>query len=203
MNTKTEKSVQGENSIVAGTKASPYDNAEMASIEERLPELARRTVEIFVREGRMLEVPCVSDASPLGQRAACFVSIKIGEGDLRGCIGTVEPVQATLAGEIITNAISAATRDPRFSPISITELPQLHYSVDVLSPPEPARFEDLNPKTYGLIVEDEQGRRGLLLPDLEGVETAEQQLQIAARKAGISFGADIKLYRFRVCRYGE
>ena len=175
----------------------------MPSIEARLPELARRTVETFVREGRVLEVPRVSDASLLGQRAACFVSIKIGEGDLRGCIGTVEPMKSTLAGELITNAISAATRDPRFSPITISELPQLHYSVDVLSPPEPTRFEDLNPKTYGLIAEDEQGRRGLLLPDLEGVETAEQQLQIATHKAGISSSKHINLYRFRVRRYGE
>jgi len=203
MNIETEKSGHGENSKVTEINLSRDDNAEMASIEDRLPELARRTVETFVREGRVLEVPCVSEASLLGQHAACFVSIKIGEGDLRGCIGTVEPMKATLAGEVITNAISAAIRDPRFWPITISELPQLHYSVDVLSPPEPTRFEELNPKTYGLIVEDEHGRRGLLLPDLEGVETAEQQMQIAARKAGILSGADVKLYRFRVRRYGE
>jgi len=170
---------------------------------ERLPELARRIVEFFVREGRMLEVPSVADASLLGQRAACFVSIKTDEGDLRGCIGTVEPVHATLAGELINNAISAATRDPRFSPIIYSELPHLRYSVDVLSPPEPTRVERLNPKIYGLIVEDDRGRRGLLLPDLEGVETAEQQLQIATRKGGIPSGADVKLYRFCVRRYGE
>jgi AmmeMemoRadiSam system protein A len=157
-----------------------------------------------VREGRVLEVPRVSDDSLLGQRAACFVSIKTDEGDLRGCIGTVEPVKATLADELIHNAISAATRDPRFLPIEISELPHLRYSVDVLSPPEPARFEELNPKIYGLIVEDERGRRrGLLLPDLEGVESAEQQFQITARKAGIPPGADVKLYRFQVRRYGE
>jgi len=172
--------------------------------EGRLPELARRSVETLVREGRVLETPSVSNDSLLGQRAACFVSIKTGEGDLRGCIGTVEPVKATLAEELIHNAISAATRDPRFLPVEISELPHLRYSVDVLSPPEPARFEELNPKIYGLIVEDEQGlRRGLLLPDLEGVESAEQQLQITARKAGIPPGADVKLYRFRVRRYGE
>ncbi len=192
-----------ENSKVAGTKSSRDDNAEMASIEDRLPELARRAVETFVREGRVLEVPCVSAASLLGQRAACFVSIKFGEGNLRGCIGTVEPVKATLAGELITNAISAATRDPRFSPITISELSQVQYSVDVLSPPEPTRFEELNPKTYGLIVEDKQGRRGLLLPNLAGVKTAAQQLQIAARKAGILSGVRVKLYRFRVRHYGE
>lgn len=175
----------------------------MADIQDRLPELARRTVETFVREGRVIEAPCVSETSLLGQREACFVSIKIGAGELRGCIGTVEPVKATLAGEIVANAISAATRDPRFSPITISELPQLHYSVDVLSSPEPTRFEELDPKTYGLIVEDEQGRRGLLLPDLKGVTTAEQQLQIAVRKAGILSGASVKLHRFHVRRYSE
>jgi len=178
--------------------------ADTAGDEGRLPELARRSVETFIRERRVLEVPGVTRDSLLGQRAACFVSLKTDEGDLRGCIGTVEPVRATLAEELIHNAISAATRDPRFSPVEISELPRLRYSVDVLSPPEPARFEELDPKTYGLIVEDERGRRrGLLLPDLEGVESAEQQLQITARKAGIPPGADVKLYRFRVRRYGE
>lgn len=178
--------------------------ADAAGDEGCLPELARRSVETFVRERHVLEVSSVARDSLLGQRAACFVSIKTDEGDLRGCIGTVEPVRATLAEELIHNAISAATRDPRFSPVEISELPRLRYSVDVLSPPEPTRFEELDPKTYGLIVEDESGRRrGLLLPDLEGIENAEQQLQITARKAGIPRGADVKLYRFRVRRYGE
>ena len=89
------------------TDAAPRD-------EERLPELARRTIETFVREGRVIEVPHAADDSLLGGRAACFVSIKTDEGDLRGCIGTVEPAKATLAEELIHNAISAATRDPRF-----------------------------------------------------------------------------------------
>jgi AmmeMemoRadiSam system protein A len=195
--------VQRENSNAADTGSSPRADA-TAHDEERLPELARRTVETFVREGRLVEVPNAADDSLLGARAACFVSIKTYEGDLRGCIGTVEPTKPTLAEELIHNAISAATRDPRFLPVSPSELPHLRYSVDVLSSPEPTRFQDLNPKTYGLIVEDRRGRRGLLLPDLEGVETAEQQFQITARKAGIAPGAeDVKLYRFRVRRYGE
>ncbi|MDQ1523791.1 MAG: hypothetical protein QOE47_1715 [Pyrinomonadaceae bacterium] len=194
-----ERSEQADAAEYAGRA-----DADAAGDEERLPELARRSVETFVRERRVLEVSSVARDSLLGQRAACFVSIKTDEGDLRGCIGTVEPVRATLAEELIHNAISAATRDPRFSPVEISDLPRLRYSVDVLSPPEPARFEELDPKTYGLIVEDERGRRrGLLLPDLEGIENAEQQLQITARKAGIPPGADVKLYRFRVRRYGE
>jgi AmmeMemoRadiSam system protein A len=201
MSSETEMSRHNENASApdspARAEAAPESN------EGGLPELARRAVETFVREERVLEVPRVSQDSLLAQRAACFVSIKTDEGDLRGCIGTVEPMRANLAGELIHNAISAATRDPRFFPVEISELPHLRYSVDVLSPPEPARFEELDPKTYGLIVEDKAGRRGLLLPDLEGVEQAEQQLQIASRKAGISSGADVKLYRFQVRRYGE
>ncbi|HYG08980.1 MAG TPA: AmmeMemoRadiSam system protein A [Pyrinomonadaceae bacterium] len=202
MSSETEMSGRSESAY--DTESPVRADNSTAGEEDRLPELARRSVETLVREGRVLEVPNVSHDSLLGQRAACFVSIKTVEGDLRGCIGTVEPVRATLAEELIHNAISAATRDPRFLPIEISELSQLRYSVDVLSPPEPARFEELDPKIYGLIVEDERGRRrGLLLPDLEGVESAEQQLQIAARKAGIPPGADVKLYRFQVRRYGE
>lgn len=208
MKTGSDMSSDGEgreNSNAADSETLRRDAAAPRGSDERLPELARHTVETFVREGRVVEVPNVADDALLSQRAACFVSIKFDDGDLRGCIGTVEPTKATLAEELIHNAISAATRDPRFLPISASELPHLRYSVDVLSPPELTRFEDLNPKIYGLIVEDERGRRGLLLPDLEGVETAEQQLQITARKAGIASGAlgDVKLYRFRVRRYGE
>jgi AmmeMemoRadiSam system protein A len=203
---KTETDTGGgqrENSNADAAGATPRADATPRE-EERLPELARHTVETFVREGQIVEPPNVAKDSLLGARAACFVSIKTREGDLRGCIGTVEPTRPTLAEELIHNAISAATRDPRFLPVSASELTHLRYSVDVLSQPEPTRFEDLNPKVYGLIVEDGRGRRGLLLPDLEGVETAAQQFQITARKAGIASGAeDVKLYRFKVRRYGE
>lgn len=196
MNERSENAPAAESSARAGM--------DTAADERVLPELARRSVETFVRERRVLEAPRVADDSLLSRPAACFVSIKTDEGDLRGCIGTVEPTRESLASELIHNAISAATRDPRFLPVATSELPQLRYSVDVLSPPEPAQFEELNPKTYGLIVEDERGRRrGLLLPDLEGVDSAEQQLQITMRKAGIPSGAEVKLYRFRVRRYGE
>lgn len=165
-----------------------------------LPQLARRSVETFVREGRILEAP----AETFDERAACFVSIKTLEGDLRGCIGTIEPTKETLAEELIANAINAATRDPRFLPITPVELPRLRYSVDVLSAPEAASFEELDPAVYGVIVEDEQGmRRGLLLPDLKGIETASQQVEIAARKAGIAPGTPLRLSRFRVERFRE
>ena len=153
--------------------------------------------------GKQIATPPV-DVGLLGARAACFVSLKTHDGQLRGCIGTVEPVKDTLAEEIIANAINAATRDPRFSPVSAEELSQLSYSVDVLSAPEPATLADLDPVVYGVIVEDDSGsHRGLLLPDLEGVDTVAKQVEIAARKAGISSEAPLKLARFRVSRFVE
>lgn len=168
-----------------------------------LTDLARLAVETYVLRGTQIDPP-QSNAELLGARAACFVSLKTEDGQLRGCIGTIEPGKDTLAEEIITNAINAATRDPRFSPISAAELSQLHYSVDVLSVPEPATMADLDPAVYGVIVEDESGsRRGLLLPDLEGVDSVAKQVEIAARKAGISSEAPLKLARFRVSRFGE
>ncbi len=170
---------------------------------EELLALARRAIETFVREGRVIEKPSSLDPT-LNQRAACFVSIKTFERDLRGCIGTIEPVKETLAEELISNAVSSATRDPRFPPVMPEELSHLRYSVDVLSTPEPVQFEELDPKIYGVIVEDESGgRRGLLLPDLQGVETARQQVDIAARKAGIAPGTPLKFSRFRVERFRE
>ena len=171
---------------------------------QELPALARLAVETYIHSGTVIETPA-SLASPLlRERAACFVSIKTNEGDLRGCIGTIEPTNMSLAKELITNAISAATRDPRFFPVTSDELAGLRYSVDVLEPPEPARFENLSPDIYGVIVEDETGaRRGLLLPNLEGVETACQQVEIAARKAGIPSDVPFRLHRFRVRRFRE
>lgn len=170
---------------------------------DKVLSLVRQAVETFVREGRVTEVP--SDKDPmLQQPAACFVSIKTNAGELRGCIGTIEPVKNGLAEELIANAVSSAMRDPRFAPIASNELPQLRYSVDILSKPEPTTLEELDPKEFGVIVEDESGvRRGLLLPDLQGVETSSQQVDIAARKAGIAAGTSLRLFRFRVKRYQE
>lgn len=170
---------------------------------EELPTLARRAVETFVNKGIIIGPPSNS-SQMLNQRAACFVSLKTHAGDLRGCIGTIEPVRNTLAEELIANAIAAATHDPRFPPVLTDELVSLHYSVDVLSAPEPTEFEELNPAIYGVIVEDEAGlRRGLLLPDIKGIETAHQQVDIAARKADIIPGTTLRLFRFRVERFRE
>lgn len=174
-----------------------------APLVDDLPALARRAVETFVRERQLIEPDEQRPDSILNSKSACFVSIKTAH-DLRGCIGTIEPVKDTLAEEIVVNAVHAATRDPRFEPISAEELPNLRYSVDVLDSPEPARFEELDPAQYGVIVEDESGiRRGLLLPNIEGIDTAEQQVRIAARKAGIPPDMPLRLHRFRVRRFKE
>lgn len=177
-------------------------SAAVDAVDEDLPRLARRAVETFTRNGDILDPP--SSRGLLGSRAPCFVCLKTLDGELRGCIGTIEPVKNTLAEEIIANAISAATNDPRFDSLRKEELDGLIYSVDVLFPAEPTTFDELDPKIYGVIVEDEsESRRGLLLPDIPGVETIQQQVEIARRKAGIPEGTPVTLLRFRVERYGE
>jgi AmmeMemoRadiSam system protein A/AmmeMemoRadiSam system protein B len=168
-----------------------------------IPALARRAVEAFATTGKIIDAP--TDASGLlSARAGCFVSIKTSDGELRGCIGTIDPVKDTLAQELILNAISSATSDPRFSPVRADELPHLKYSVDVLSPPEACTADDLDPKLFGVIVEEESGaRRGLLLPNLPNIDTASKQIEMAARKAGIHPQAGLRLFRFRADRYSE
>ena len=170
---------------------------------EDLPGLARRAVETFTLTGEVL-APLISQEGLLAARAPCFVCLKTRDGELRGCIGTIEPAKDTLAQEIVANAISAATNDPRFDAVGETELGEMVYSVDVLLPAETAAMEELDPSIYGVIVEDEsESRRGLLLPDIPGVDTAIQQVEIAKRKAGISPETPVKLSRFKVERYRE
>ena len=166
--------------------------------------LARGSLESWVRDGRRIS-PGPEHAGLLGQRAGAFVSLK-KHGRLRGCIGTTEPTTKNLAEEVIQNAISAGTQDTRFTPVEPDELDSLVCSVDVLSPAEPVSgMNDLDPKVYGVIVEKPSRRgalRGLLLPDLEGIDTVEKQVQIAKQKAGIRpADQDVKLYRFTVTRY--
>jgi len=194
----------GSADILSAVHEDPERSQSLAAeLGTELPALARRAVENFVTKGDTLAVP-ENPSELLSQRAGCFVSIKTCAGELRGCIGTIEPAKATMAEEVIINAISAATRDPRFTPVREAELPGLKYSVDVLSPPELARLEDLDPRVYGVIVQDEKGvRRGLLLPNLEGVDTAFRQVEIASRKAGIPARFKIKIWRFRADRYKE
>jgi|SRR5436190_5875922 len=168
-----------------------------------LPALARQAVEQLTNTGTQLKAP----AHPVGLLATpapCFVSLKTKDGELRGCIGTLEATKDTLAEEIIANAIGAAQHDPRFEPVKADELSNLKYSVDVLLPSEPAKIEDLDPKVYGVIVEDMRAkRRGLLLPDIPGVRSADEQVRIATRKAGIGPDEPVTLSRFKVLRFRE
>ena len=168
------------------------------------PALARAAVESYVMHREVIEPVHFPLTSLLCRPSACFVCIKTLRRELRGCMGTVEPEKSTLAEEVIVNAIKAATRDPRFKPLSGDELPSLCYSVDVLGRLEPAEFEDLNPSEFGVVVTNHSGsRRGLLLPSIEGIGTPGQQVGVAAKKAGIKAGEPLKLYRFRTHRFSE
>ena len=165
-----------------------------------LVALAKEAVEEFVRFGRATAVPAPVPPE-LVVRAGAFVCLK-RNGQLRGCIGTIEPTQPSLAAEIISNAINSATEDPRFFPVTADELDGLEYTVDILGHPERIKSVDqLDPKKYGVIVESGY-KRGLLLPDLEGVDTVEEQVDIAMKKAGIYHNEPVTLYRFEVKRHG-
>jgi len=162
--------------------------------------LAKETVETYAKTGKKPPLPKTLTPA-MKEQAGVFVSIHKKDGDLRGCIGTFEPQEQNVAAEIINNAVSAATKDPRFHPITPNELADLDYSVDVLTAPEPIRdMSELDPKKYGVIVAC-GWRRGLLLPDLEGVDTAQYQIDICRQKGGISANEPVKLYRFEVKRY--
>lgn len=162
--------------------------------------LARETIECFVRRGSRFTVPEDTPDEMRNTRAGAFVSIH-KNGELRGCIGTIMATKDSVAEEVISNAISAAVRDPRFPPITPDELGELEINVDVLGQPEQIDSTDmLDVKRYGVIVSSGY-KRGLLLPDLEGVDTVEQQVEIAMYKGGITYDDDIVLHRFEVIRH--
>ena len=164
-----------------------------------LVKLAKEAIKEYVKNRRIIKPPDDLAEEMKGQ-AGVFVSLK-KSGQLRGCIGTFAPTAKNIAEEVIHNAISAATRDPRFQPVGLSELEEIDYSVDVLSEPEKISGpEELDPKRYGVIVKCGM-RKGLLLPDLEGVDTVEEQIDIAMSKAGIYKDEPVELYRFEVKRY--
>lgn len=162
-------------------------------------EFARQVVEAMLGSAHVPDPP---DEDFYRQGAACFVCIK-KEDQLRGCIGTLEPAEADLGKEIIRNARSAAFGDPRFPAVAADELARLSYSVDVLSVSEGvAGAGELDCQKYGVIVSCDY-RRGVLLPDLEGVDSVEDQLSIACMKAGIASHEQFQIERFTVDRYRE
>lgn len=165
----------------------------------QLVSLARQAVGQFVTRGTVMPPP--GDLAPeYREKAGVFVSLK-KNGELRGCIGTFSPCTENIVQETIANAVAAASRDPRFSPVRPDELEGLAYSVDVLSSPEKVSDEALlDPKKFGVILQSGH-RRGLLLPDLDGVDTVEDQLRITRMKAGIPPAEAVEIFRFTVTRY--
>jgi AmmeMemoRadiSam system protein A len=161
-----------------------------------LVALAREAVETYVRERRVLEPDPLPGLE--GRRAGVFVSLHLADGSLRGCIGTTQPTRPGIEHEIVRNAVSAATQDPRFYPVRPDELEGLDVSVDVLGEAEEvSSTEELDPKCFGIIVQTSDGRQALLLPDLEGVDTVDQQVCITCRKGGIDPDRD----RYRILRF--
>lgn len=169
--------------------------------EDAWVRLARYALETYVRTGqRPATLPDDLPEALTTERAGAFVSLH-KDGALRGCIGTIAPTCENLAWEIVQNAVSACSRDPRFAPVREEELEALEYSVDVLGTPEPVEnTDDLDPKRYGVIV-SAGGRRGLLLPDLDGVDSVRRQLDIACQKAGIRANEPCTIQRFEVVRH--
>ena len=161
-------------------------------------QLAREAVESYIENGEVIKP---REFTPeMKGKAGVFVSLK-KRGQLRGCIGTFEPTQQNVGEEIVHNAISSAVYDPRFRPVSPAELKDLEYSVDVLTAPEPVEsIAQLDPRKYGVIVQSGY-RRGLLLPDLEGVDDVETQIAICRQKADIASSEPVELYRFEVRRF--
>lgn len=153
-----------------------------------LPELSKEAVRIYLKEKRVIPVPENLPLEFLKRRAGVFVTIE-EQGDLRGCIGTYLPTRENIAQETISNAIAAALEDYRFNPVELKDLANLSFGVSVLSKPEPVEnIKELDPKKYGIIIKTTDGsyqKSALLLPDIDGVETTDQQISIVCRKGGI------------------
>lgn len=173
---------------------------ETAKSSDAYVKLAKASLESYILKRQVISVPADLPSEMLSKQAGAFVSIHKA-GRLRGCIGTILPTMENVAEEIIQNAISASTRDPRFDAIRPEELPFLEINVDVLGDPEDIDSPDqLDVKRYGVIVSS-GSRRGLLLPDLDGVDSVAQQIAIARQKGGIGDNEKVKLQRFEVVRH--
>jgi len=170
-------------------------------------KLAKETIKHYLLTKKVIEAPKELPLELLTNRAGVFICFK-SKGELRGCIGTFLPVYENIAQEIIQNTISAATSDPRFIPVQIHELVSLKITIDILAEPEKIQDEEinqLNPKKFGIVVKSEDGyRSGLLLPNLEGVDTVAEQVTIACQKAGIDeYSENFTVYKFTVERHEE
>ena len=162
--------------------------------------LAKETIINYIKNNKIIDIPNNIPTELINNKSGVFVSIH-EFGRLRGCIGTICSTKENIAKEIIDNAISAATKDPRFEIITEDELDFLEVNVDVLSKPEEIDDESLlDPKKYGVIVTS-GFKRGLLLPDLEGIDTVKEQIEIAMKKGNIYKDEKIRLERFTVDRH--
>jgi len=171
-------------------------------IEKYITNLARRAVEEYIVSGNEVEVDEDELPEILKKEAGVFVTLK-KNGELRGCMGTFRPVQKNAAYEIISNAMTAAENDPRFPEVDKSEFDEIVISVDILSEAEEVDDKsELDPSKYGILVKGGH-QTGLLLPDLEGVDTAEEQVNIARRKAGLRPDDKIDIFRFSVKRFSE
>lgn len=190
-----------ENTFGVGYVVVRYDLVKGKEIDPYV-QLAKRTIETYVTHKEVLPLPNDLPEEMLEQQAGCFVSIK-EFNQLRGCIGTFVPTSDCIALEIISNAISSCSKDPRFYPVTVNELEDLKISVDILKPLEPIDdFKQLDVKKYGLLVEKGY-RKGILLPNLEGIDDVQTQYRIACSKAGIDVDeSDVRMYRFEVIRHG-
>lgn len=172
-------------------------------------KLAKEAVEKYIKENKIISPSPSLPKEMLEKKAGVFVTIE-KQGELRGCIGTYLPTKNNIAEEIIANAISSATRDPRFYPVSKEELNDLKYTVYILGEPEPVKnINELDPKKYGVIVvskdkKDGISKTGLLLPDLEGVDSPEKQIAIACAKAGLNPNTEkFLIFKFSAKKYNE
>ena len=164
-----------------------------------LPRVARLAIEAWVTRGVALAMQ-----EPALPSSGVFVTLRDGAGKLRGCVGSIEPKRPDLASETARSAVLAATRDPRFTPVTQAELADLSIEVSVLAPPRPIRdVGDLDPARYGVVVRDAEGRQGLLLPEVPGIDSAALQVEIARRKAGIPPDIPVTLSRFEVFKYRD
>ncbi|NPA67390.1 MAG: AmmeMemoRadiSam system protein A [Chlorobi bacterium] len=165
---------------------------------------AYAAIKEYLQTGMTQNVERQKIPEELSEKAACFVTLKTDTNNLRGCIGTIQPVYENLYTEIIKNAVSSAVKDYRFEKVTPEELETLNITVEVLYPPE--KTDDIsvfNPKTYGMIITDKHGRRGVLLPGIEGVDTVEEQIRIIKRKAGITQKSNegLTFYRFKTKKF--
>ncbi len=168
-------------------------------------DIALQTLKHYLKHGNVRNLRLHGIPDELYElRRSCFVSLHLDNGELRGCIGTIEPQEENLVKEIGRNAISAAMNDSRFHALEWDELEQITISVDVLTEAQQvSSFNELDPQIYGIIVTDGTFRRGVLLPGLEGITTVEKQIDIAKRKAGLNRteNEDLTIYRFTSNRY--